>query len=157
MDFLTLRVREFETTLRVLRAYPEEEAQMRPADKSRSAAQLMLTLLNEERVISALLETGMASPTVWRREILPSLSAVIAAWEQAASANTAAVATLSPEDLDRPVNFYGRQLLLGDALWLELLDHIHHRGQLSVYLRIAGAIVPSIYGPTAETPMPQGG
>ena len=33
-----------------------------------------------------------------------------------------------------------------------VLNHlIHHRGQLSVYLRLRGAPVPSIYGPTAET------
>jgi uncharacterized damage-inducible protein DinB len=42
------------------------------------------------------------------------------------------------------------QIPLGEALWIELLDHIHHRGQFSVYLRVAGAKVPSIYGPTAD-------
>jgi len=36
-----------------------------------------------------------------------------------------------------------------DVLWVELLDPIHHRGQVSVYLRLAGAKLPSIYGPTA--------
>ena len=34
-----------------------------------------------------------------------------------------------------------------------LINHqIHHRGQLSVYLRLAGAAVPSAYGPTADFP-----
>jgi uncharacterized damage-inducible protein DinB len=42
------------------------------------------------------------------------------------------------------------RISLGDALWIELFDHIHHRGQFSVYLRLAGAKVPSIYGPTAD-------
>ena len=37
-----------------------------------------------------------------------------------------------------------------DVLWFILNDHIHHRGQFSVYLRIAGGKVPSIYGPTAD-------
>jgi uncharacterized damage-inducible protein DinB len=36
--------------------------------------------------------------------------------------------------------------------WLMLCDQIHHRGQFSVYMRIAGAKVPSIYGPTADEP-----
>jgi uncharacterized damage-inducible protein DinB len=31
-----------------------------------------------------------------------------------------------------------------------LMDQIHHRGQFSVYLRLAGARVPSVYGPTAD-------
>jgi uncharacterized damage-inducible protein DinB len=35
-----------------------------------------------------------------------------------------------------------------------LLNHlIHHRGQLSVYLRLKDVPLPSIYGPTADTPM----
>ena len=33
-----------------------------------------------------------------------------------------------------------------------LWDQIHHRGQLSVYLRMAGGSVPSIYGPSADEP-----
>ena len=35
--------------------------------------------------------------------------------------------------------------------WGFLFDAIHHRGQLSTYLRAMGAKVPSIYGPTADT------
>lgn len=41
-----------------------------------------------------------------------------------------------------------------DLLWTMLHDQIHHRGQLSVYLRMAGGKVPSIYGPTADEPWP---
>jgi uncharacterized damage-inducible protein DinB len=37
-------------------------------------------------------------------------------------------------------------------LWFLLHDEIHHRGQFSVYLRMADAKVPSIYGPTADEP-----
>jgi DinB family. len=41
---------------------------------------------------------------------------------------------------------------LGDMLWGFLFDAIHHRGQLSSYLRPIGAAVPSIYGPSADDP-----
>jgi len=37
-----------------------------------------------------------------------------------------------------------------DVLWFLLNDQIHHRGQFSVYLRMAGGKVPSIYGPSAD-------
>jgi uncharacterized damage-inducible protein DinB len=66
------------------------------------------------------------------------------------------LATLTPQQFDRPVNFYGMNISLGDALWFELFDHIHHRGQLSVYVRLAGAKLPSIYGPTADAPITTG-
>lgn len=41
---------------------------------------------------------------------------------------------------------------LGDMLFGFLFDAIHHRGQLSTYLRPMGAKVPSIYGPSADDP-----
>jgi uncharacterized damage-inducible protein DinB len=39
-----------------------------------------------------------------------------------------------------------------DMLWLMLNDSIHHRGQFSIYLRLVGAKVPSIYGPSGDEP-----
>jgi len=39
-----------------------------------------------------------------------------------------------------------------DFLWFMLMDSIHHRGQMSVYIRPAGGKVPSIYGPSADEP-----
>jgi uncharacterized damage-inducible protein DinB len=39
-----------------------------------------------------------------------------------------------------------------DFLWFLLNDMIHHRGQFSVYLRMAGGKVPAIYGPSKDEP-----
>lgn len=39
-----------------------------------------------------------------------------------------------------------------EIAWFMLYDQIHHRGQLSVYLRMSGAKVPSIYGPSLDEP-----
>jgi uncharacterized damage-inducible protein DinB len=39
-----------------------------------------------------------------------------------------------------------------DVLWMMMMDAIHHRGQFSVYVRMAGGKVPSIYGPSADEP-----
>jgi uncharacterized damage-inducible protein DinB len=155
MDFMTLRRREFDTTLRVLQAFPEDQKQLKPADKSRTAAELATTLAMEERVITALLTTGAITPNALAGERPESMAAIIAMWQQSAADNNGNIEKLAPEELDRSVDFYGHQIALRDALWAELLDHIHHRGQFSVYLRIAGARVPSIYGPTADMPWPQ--
>jgi len=150
MDYLTLRRREFVTTLRVLQAYPDDQANMRPAAKSRTAAELAMTLVNEERVMTSLIENGAVSPSALGTKTPSSMAAIINAWQLATAKNDAMVETLSSEDLGRIVDFYGMQIPLDEALWIELLDHIHHRGQFSVYLRVAGAKVPSIYGPTAD-------
>ena len=71
MDYLTLRRREFETTLRVLQAYPDDQPQMRPAAKSRTAAELAMTLVNEERVMTSLVETGAVNRVRWIRRFHP--------------------------------------------------------------------------------------
>jgi uncharacterized damage-inducible protein DinB len=39
---------------------------------------------------------------------------------------------------------------VAEFVWLFLFDAIHHRGQLSTYLRPMGGKVPSIYGPSAD-------
>jgi uncharacterized damage-inducible protein DinB len=44
------------------------------------------------------------------------------------------------------------EIPIEDFLWFMLHDQIHHRGQLSVYTRMAGGKVPSIYGPSADEP-----
>jgi uncharacterized damage-inducible protein DinB len=152
MEYLSLRRREFQTTLRVLGSYPEDKAQLKPSDKSRSAAELAMTLALEERVIKTLLETGATDMSVWSVEMPSSMSKIVAAWQEAVDANDARITRLSTDDFTKIVNFYGRPVSLADALWMELLDHIHHRGQFSVYLRLAGAKVPSIYGPSADEP-----
>ncbi len=41
---------------------------------------------------------------------------------------------------------------VGGLLWIALFDVIHHRGQLSTYIRPMGGRVPSIYGPSADDP-----
>ncbi len=38
----------------------------------------------------------------------------------------------------------------GEIMWGFLFDQIHHRGQLSTYIRPAGGKVPGIYGPSAD-------
>ncbi|HEU0053964.1 MAG TPA: DinB family protein, partial [Longimicrobium sp.] len=60
-------------------------------------------------------------------------------------------------DLAGSVQFFVGPGKLGDVaktqfMWFLLHDQIHHRGQFSIYLRIAGGKVPSIYGPTADEP-----
>jgi uncharacterized damage-inducible protein DinB len=44
------------------------------------------------------------------------------------------------------------EMPLGEMLWKFLFDAVHHRGQLSTYIRPMGGKVPSIYGPSADDP-----
>lgn len=153
VDYISTRNREFQTTLKVLQAYPEDQVNLKPAEKSRTAGELVITLAAEELVLKSILETGATNPNLQRPAVPSSFAEVIAVWQNAVAENDKTLATLSPQHFEKPVNFYGRRIPLGDALWFELFDHVHHRGQFSVYIRLAGAKLPSIYGPSADQPM----
>jgi uncharacterized damage-inducible protein DinB len=60
----------------------------------------------------------------------------------------------------RTVQFFTGPKQMGDVplmhfLWMVLHDQIHHRGQMTVYNRLAGGKVPFIYGPSADEPWRQ--
>jgi uncharacterized damage-inducible protein DinB len=82
-------------------------------------------------------------------------AADVAAWYDAnRPAAVARLKAMSGEDLAKPLDFMG--VFTAPAvtiLTLGLRHVIHHRGQLSVYLRPMGAKVPSIYGPSGDEPM----
>jgi uncharacterized damage-inducible protein DinB len=60
----------------------------------------------------------------------------------------------TPDDkLEMNMDWIGRQAPRLEALTSMLFDQVHHRGQMSVYVRMAGGLVPSIYGPSADEPM----
>ena len=84
-------------------------------------------------------------------------SDIITAFENASRETAAKVARTAEDDLNKTVQFPVGPGKMGDframdVLWTSLMDQVDHRGQLSVYLRLAGAKVPSIYGPTADEP-----
>jgi uncharacterized damage-inducible protein DinB len=59
---------------------------------------------------------------------------------------------MTPDQLLRPVEFFGRT---GPAVtWLTMMNNhaVHHRGQLAAYLRPMGSKVPAIYGMSADEP-----
>ena len=147
-----LRALEFATTMRVLRAFPEEQLEMRPAPKSRSARQLITTLITEEHVCRAALrgENPYGSiPTSWPA----SLAELLSAYDRIHAESQHLFYVSGDPELDAPLDLNGLKVSALEVLWIELLDQIHHRGQFSVYLRLVDARVPSIYGPTAdETP-----
>jgi uncharacterized damage-inducible protein DinB len=145
-----------QTTVKVLQAYAESKINLKPAEKSRTAAELAMILAIEERVLKSLMQTGSTDLTLLNYEVPPSMAQIISIWEQAVVANDIALAVMSSRDFERPVNFYGMHISLVEAFWYELFDHIHHRGQISVYMRLAGAKLPPIYGPTADEPFSVG-
>ncbi len=152
--FLQEFARECDITLRVLRAYPADKASLKPSEKSRSAAELAFVFVAEQTIagmaLSGKIELGRQRPPA-----PSSFTEIITMFEAARHETVQKVTNASDEQLSRIVQFPIGPGKMGDfraqdILWLTVKDMVHHRGQLSVYLRIAGGKLPSIYGPTAD-------
>lgn len=153
--YLATFEREFETTLKLLKNFPPAQLDIRPTDKLPDARNLIWLLVMSQAVVQPLL-----GPELKPMAPMPApatLKELIAAFEKTHAESAAKVKAMSASDFNQTVRMpVGPKQLgdvrRGDALWMMLYDTIHHRGQLTVYTRKAGGIVPSIYGPTAEVP-----
>jgi hypothetical protein len=140
--------------LRVFRAVPPDQIAYRPHPKSTSAGDLVWMLareLNDAAVLAGKFEVNFELPPA------PSLAASIAAYEKNAAALKRKLAKLDGAAWGKKAKFLvggnvAWEAPLGDMLWGFHFDAIHHRGQLSAYLRPMGAKVPSIYGPSGDDP-----
>lgn len=148
--FISVHNRECMTALNLLKAYPPDQLDLRPAPKSRTARELAFVLANQERFFQQAAE-GAINFSLFANQPPATMDEIIATLGQNHKAAHEAVARASDEDLNKMVNFGGHDMRRLDALWANQFDLVHHRGQFSVYLRLAGAKVPSIYGPTADT------
>jgi len=83
LDYISERKREMQTTLRVLQAYPESKIDLKPSEKSRTAAELVMILAVEERVLQALMQTGSTDPTLLNFEVRSSMAKIISICQQA--------------------------------------------------------------------------
>jgi uncharacterized damage-inducible protein DinB len=158
--FLEVYEKEHATTMRVLRAYPADQAEFRPNERCKPARELAWMFAMEPRlgmgvVLKDVFASGMPSGKM--PEAPKSWEAVVEAVEQAHNEFADAIRALPEEKLDETSKFMTGPKQMGDVrrldfLWFLLHDEIHHRGQLSVYLRAAGGKVPSIYGPSEHEP-----
>ena len=148
--------REHGTTMRVLKALPKEKSELRPHSICKTARELAWMFV----LCQGAMEKGMTTGFDWSQPpAFPpppeAYGEVLATLEKAHARTTELLRGLSDGDLTRAVRFFTGPGKIGDIpmhdfLWLMLNDQIHHRGQFSIYLRIADAKVPSIYGPTAD-------
>ncbi len=155
-QFLDSLQREHATTMKVLNAFPVEQAEFRPHPKAKSARELAFNFVIEQMFLSLALQNkldlraGFPKPPSDFRAIVDQFSNDLRGLVD--------VIKKTPEkDFSTTVQFPTGPGKMGDVrkmdfAWFILSDQIHHRGQYSVYLRMAGGKVPSIYGPSADEP-----
>jgi uncharacterized damage-inducible protein DinB len=159
-QFLDGFQRETDTTVKVLKAYPADRLDLQPAPKSKTARDLVWLFVMEQALLEKALTTGFDWSKPMPKSPPPpeSLEGLISAFEQGRTRVIELVRN-TPDDalVAGIVQFFTAPKTVGnfamlDFLWFILYDQIHHRGQFSVYLRMADGRLPSIYGPTADEP-----
>jgi uncharacterized damage-inducible protein DinB len=154
-QFLDALTREHATTMKVVRAFPADKADFKPHERSNSARQLVWTFVIEQGLmlgaITDTLKVGKFPPAP------ENYDAIVQQYQDDFNRLRATLETLPDEKLSGTVKFFTGPGQMGDVpkmevLWFALMDQVHHRGQLSVYVRMAGGKVPSIYGPSADEP-----
>ena len=147
---------EARATRRVLERIPDSKLSWKPHPKSSSLGQLALHVANLPGSIAHVL-TGDSFDTSGFRQDEPATAAqLLTAHDKAIAAAREFLAELSPERADAVWRLLrgGREIMAsprGAMVRTLMLNHwYHHRGQLTVYLRLLDIPVPSVYGPSAD-------
>ena len=140
---------ESKTTLRVLARIPDG-SDYRPDSKSRTAQEIAWQIVCEEMMIIQALESGKAE---WAPPPMPAtMKEVLEAYEKQSRTMPQRWKALSPTRWEGRLEFFGDQRPAAPMAWSFLFDIVHHRGQISTYLRPMGSTVPQIYGPSGDEP-----
>ena len=156
-QFLSNWERETPVTLKVLRAYPAAKADLKPDPKARSAKELAWTFVFEAHGGAQGLDGELKFPPPTMPPMPGTWDGVVSEVERSFKMLADKVRKVDDAKLNTTVKFFTGPKQMGDVRRLDFLsflvnDMIHHRGQFSVYLRMAGGKVPSIYGPSADEP-----
>jgi uncharacterized damage-inducible protein DinB len=138
---------------KVIRALPGDRLDYRPHEKNTPAGQLAYQLAHEMADLPKLFSTGEIN---WTGLDTPkTIDEIADAFSRNADAALEAAKNVDEERWNAPAKFaWNGQVVWEDTVagmaWGYLFDMVHHRGQLTAYLRPMGGKVPSCYGPSAD-------
>jgi uncharacterized damage-inducible protein DinB len=153
--------REMGTTRRLLERVPFDQPEWQPHPKSMSLLKLA-THISEIPTFAVRAMTGTEFDASAPREPRPPVTSVaelLARFDANVAAARDAISGKTDPELMVPwkLKANGKELFtlprIGVLRTLFLNHTIHHRGQLSVYLRLRDVPLPSIYGPSADEAM----
>jgi uncharacterized damage-inducible protein DinB len=152
--------REAELSRRALQNVPAGKADWKPHDKSMIFGYLADMVANIPNWVAMIitqpeLDIAPVGGPTQKREPMNDSAAFVAALDKAMAAARSALQQTTDDHLatnwrllagGKPVIETSRYLMIRDTI-----NHwVHHRGQMTVYLRLMGAKVPALYGPSAD-------
>ena len=151
----TLADNDFESSItkRVIGAIPSGQEAYSPSGKCMNALALAWHIANAEWFfLNGVCEGKFSSGGGSKPDSVTSAQDVLAWYDENVPPMRDKAKALSGDDLAKVVDFFGMmQLPAVSYLGLMVKHGVHHRGQLSAYLRPMGAKVPGIYGPSGDS------
>lgn len=145
---------EMQTTLRVMGAVPADRLDYQPDAKAKTGLGLVRHItLEDEWILNSIADGVFARPPDPSDACgIMNPADAIAIYKEKIPAALARVGALPAEKLMANIDLLGMvQMPAINFLAMALKHSVHHRGQLSTYLRPMGGKNPSIYGPSADT------
>ena len=145
---------EMQTTVGVLAAVPHDQLAYQPDGMAKTGIGLVRHIVLEDEWFFNSIADGQFNPPPDDSDACGIMTPEegIAQYRTKLPAALARVRAMSPEQLTQVIDLFGIvQLSAVDFIAVALKHSVHHRGQLSSYIRPMGGRVPSIYGPSANT------
>lgn len=146
---------EMATTRKVLERVPSDKGSWKPHEKSFALGHLAQLVAGMPGWITNVVTKPDLDLARAEGYSLQDTETLLGAFDRHVAEARAAMSAASDEELQRPWSLKRGDMVLWNAPKLAVLrNHInhlvHHRGQLTVYLRLLDVPVPSIYGPSAD-------
>jgi uncharacterized damage-inducible protein DinB len=145
---------EMQTTLRVIEAVPNSHHDYRPESKSKTALGLVRHITLEDEWLLNSIANGEFTPPPDDSDSCGIMTPAdaLSRYKEKVPAALNRVRAMSGEKLANVIDLFGMIKAPGvNFLAMAIKHSVHHRGQLSTYLRPMGGKVPGIYGPSADT------
>lgn len=146
---------EMKSTRRLLERVPSEKGEWKPHPKSFSLAHLAQLVSRLPGWIALTLQGTSLDLKQGGGYSNESTETLLAGFDKAVKESREAIRAAKDEDYEVPWSLkMGDQVLMtmsrGEVVRQNISHLSHHRGQLTVYLRMLDVVLPSIYGPTAD-------
>src|ERR1700676_4901081 len=145
---------EVQPTLRVSKAVPNDRLDYQPDSKSKTGLGLVRHLTPGDEWLPHSIANGECAPPPDDSDPcgIMNQGEAAARYKQKVPAALDRVRAMSGEQLSNVIDLFGMVQAPGvNFLAMTIKHSVHHRGQLSAYLRAMGGNVPGIYGPSADT------
>ncbi len=147
---------EVRATRECLQAVPMDKPDWKPHEKSMPLGYMALLVADIPRWIQHAIENGVVDFATYNQAEAKTPDDLVAHFDKSIELAKAALAAASDERLKETFYLKNGELELMkapiDETVMSSINHlVHHRGQLTVYLRLLDIAVPSIYGPSADS------